>query len=193
MTDMNSDVPLAFYEVAITRLETERGVHAETAVAALARMAGTFLFRSFAFPVANLAPGSPVFSDIANTKGPLLVDTLTGYLDRNGVQRWKDRGASVPVEPHLSLLQTQALLEPEMDAIRRKHGLSYEQAAHLAMVATGGMIAQCANVLDPEAAFNIAVKGLVESSKSVPQPLGPPSRQADTGGWKQRIKSLLGR
>jgi hypothetical protein len=59
-----------FVRVVIDALKTDKGVHAETAVAAMARMAGTFLFRSFAFPPSDITPGQAVLSDMANDQGP---------------------------------------------------------------------------------------------------------------------------
>src|SRR4029077_8101291 len=59
--------------------------HAETAVAAAARLAGTFLFRDFNFPAENVAPGTAVLSDKANEAAPLLFNTLTATLQALGV------------------------------------------------------------------------------------------------------------
>ena len=49
-----------FARTTIETLKTERGIHAETAIAGTARMAGTFLFRSFNFSLKDAKPGSPM-------------------------------------------------------------------------------------------------------------------------------------
>ena len=43
----------------VEALRSDRGVHAQTAIAAAARMGGTFLFRSFGFETRNTEAGSP--------------------------------------------------------------------------------------------------------------------------------------
>jgi hypothetical protein len=43
------DAAQEFMDTTIHALKTDRGLHAETAIAATARMAWTFLFRSFRF------------------------------------------------------------------------------------------------------------------------------------------------
>lgn len=74
-----------FVDQVIAALKNDRGVHAETTIAATARMAGTFLFRSFAFPLSSVAPGQAVFSDAANEQGPKLVQILGSVLAYLGV------------------------------------------------------------------------------------------------------------
>lgn len=65
-----------FRSLILAKLTDERGVHAETAVSAAARMAGTFLLRSLDLPITKLEPGAPVLSDAANERGPELVEIL---------------------------------------------------------------------------------------------------------------------
>ena len=193
MDNRYRDVPAEFYQAAINKLQDKNGVHAETAIAGLARIAGTFLFRSFELSVVNLKPGSPVFSDIANTKGPQVVDTLIGWLEKMNVPRRRRAGTThLDAKPHLSLMETQLLLEPGIDAIRLRHGLAYEPAAHLVMIAAGVAIMNCANVLDTGTAFDVAVYALVESSKSVPPALLDAAVGSAPGSWKARLASWLG-
>jgi len=47
-----------FTEKIIAKLADKKGVHAETAISAASRMAGTFLLRSTGLPIAGFAPGS---------------------------------------------------------------------------------------------------------------------------------------
>jgi hypothetical protein len=163
----------------IEALRSDRGVHAETAIAAAARVGGTFLFRSFGFEAANIKPGSPVFSDAANERGPLLVQTLGNELIAAGV----DKAALTvgpPVadahQPHLSLVDTQTLLEARLRGIAGKHGLSQGQAAHACAIAAARLVKMCAQVLDMRIGVALAAQGFVEGSKTMPLPLAANTR-----------------
>ena len=74
-----------FENLIFNSLQSEKGIHAETAVAASARMAGTFLFRSFGFPLKGIESGQPVFSDAANEQGPKLMELLDSALKQMGL------------------------------------------------------------------------------------------------------------
>lgn len=162
---------LEFFNATIAFLQDEKGVHLETAIAATARMAGTYLFRSFGFELSDAEAGQAVLSEIANEKGPELVNILAGVLHENSItidQAAVESDPGPEHEPHLSFLETQPKLEPLYEAIRNRHALSYEDAAHTAAVATAGLVIQGAGVLDPAIGFNIAVYGFIEGSKTVP-------------------------
>lgn len=155
-------------------LRTERGVHAETAIAGAARVAGTFLFRSFKFPDLKAEPGSAVFSDKANEHGPLLVQTLGAGLNALNVPLQPgELTGDVPEEnkPHLSVTATQKLLESPLRAIAAKHGLTDEQGAHACALAAARLMQKCADILNPKIGFSIAAYGFVEGSKTMPAPL----------------------
>ena len=174
ITQPQIDAAQAFSNAAIAALQTERGVHAETAVAAVARMAGTFLFRSFGFDPPNVAPGQAVLSEEADTAGPGLIRVLAGALAEIGIALDEQRlGASqlAANRPSLDFLATQARLEPRFAAIRAEHGLSLAEAADAAAIATAFLIHQCARVLDPSAAFGVAVYGFIEGTKTAPGPV----------------------
>src|SRR5262245_25774796 len=104
-------------QLIIAALTTERGIHAETAVASAARLGGTFLFRSFGLKTDKVKPGTPVLSDAANEHGPLLIQTFGTALGHLGVS--VDQSAiskPIPPEntPQLSVLQTTAALETQI-------------------------------------------------------------------------------
>jgi len=165
------DVAKEFVNVTISTLKTDRGVHAETAVAATARMAGTFLFRTFGFEQMNYPPGQAVFSEQANEHGPRLVEVLSEILGRLGVNLDKAKLEGTPGpdnQPQLGFLETQRQLEPQFAEIRTRHGLSEHAAAEAAAVATAIIMQQCAEVLDPHIAFGIAVYGFIEGTKTAP-------------------------
>src|SRR5262245_10112258 len=65
-----------YIQILLRECRTQAGVHAGTAIASAARMAGTFLLRSFSLPLKDVAPGTPVLSEQANDHGPLLMRTL---------------------------------------------------------------------------------------------------------------------
>jgi hypothetical protein len=163
-----------FVGLVIAALKNDKGVHAETAVAATARMAGTFLFRSFAFPLSSVTPGQAVFSDAANEQGPKLVQILGNVLAHIGITLDKSKlGAKQDPEhqSHVEFLSTQRLLEPVFSRTKNALGLSYIAAAESAAIATALLIQQCLPVLEPHVAFDIAAYGFVEGSKTAPDPV----------------------
>ncbi len=156
--------------VIFARLAGERGVHAETAVAAAARMAGTFLLLSLGLPLDKLPSGAPVFSDAANEKGPALVSLYAGTLRALGIDADPQRAgaAAASAELLLSLLDTQRLLDGPLAAVAREHGLSYAEAAEACAVAAAVITQKCSAVLAPDVSSGIAGYGFVEGSKTVP-------------------------
>jgi hypothetical protein len=173
ITQPQIDAAQAFSNAVIAELQTGRGVHAETAVAATARMAGTFLFRSFGFDPGAFAPGQAVLSEAANTAGPGLIRVLAGALAELGIPLDEQKLGAGQLDanrPSLDFLATQTRLEPRFAAIRAKHGLSLTEAADAAAIATAFLIHQCARVLDPSAAFGVAVYGFIEGTKTAPGP-----------------------
>ena len=173
-TKEQQDAAQQFVGLAIEAFKNERGVHAETAIAGVARMAGTFLFRSFAFPLASVQPGQAVLSDVANEQGPKLIQALGGMLAHIGVTLDRSKlGVNKDPEhrPLLDFLATQKRLEPLFSRAMQALGLSYLQAAESAAIATAMLIKQCVPVLDPNVAFGIAAYGFVEGSKTAPDPV----------------------
>jgi hypothetical protein len=163
-----------FARTTLETLKTERGVHAETAIAGAARIAGMFLFRSFNFPLKDAKPGSPVLSDQADEQGPRLIQILAGVLEHIGVKLDKQKLGNSPSpqnQPLLHFLETQKQLEPKYTAIIRRLGLSLQDSADSAALATALLIQQTARTLDPNIAFSIAVYGFIEGSKTVPEPI----------------------
>lgn len=155
-------------------LQTEKGIHAETAVAASARMAGTFLFRSFGLPLKGINPGQPVFSDAANEQGPKLMSLLGGVIDQMGLKLDQKRLEAADHKsnpPLFGLLEMQEKFEVGMTTIKDHLGLSYQESAEAAAMSTASIIVQCSKVLDPHIAFKIAVYGFVEGSKTAPRPI----------------------
>lgn len=157
----------------LEKLTDERGVHSETAVSAAARMAGTFLLRSLGLPIDGLEPGAPVLSDAANEKGPILVEILDLAL----------QGLDVAIDPAragaanqggaalLTTLETQDRLQIGLTILKDRFQLDWAHGARAAALATALLIKDTSQVLDPSAAYGIAVQGFVEGAKTVPRPL----------------------
>lgn len=174
LTKEQQDAAQKFVGLAIEAFKSETGVHAETTIAGTARMAGTFLFRSFAFPIVSIQPGQAVLSDAANEQGPKLIQALGNVLAHIGVELDKSKlGANRDPEhqPLADFLATQKRLEPGFSQAMQALGLSYVQAAESAAIATAILIKQCIPVLDPNVAFGIAAYGFVEGSKTAPDPV----------------------
>jgi hypothetical protein len=160
-----------FVGLAINKLSNEKGVHAETAIAAVARMAGTFLFRSFGFQLPDAKPGQAVLSEQANEQGPRLVNIAATVLSDSGIKLDPSAVSNDSMtghEPLLSFLDSQKLLEPEFNAVREKLGLSLTQAADAGALAAAMLIDQTAKVLDSNVAFELAVFSFIEGSKTLP-------------------------
>lgn len=153
------------------KIADERGVHAETAVSAAGRMAGTFLLRSCSLPVATLTPGAPVLSDAVNAKGPVLVELFQLVLQELGVAPGANPTANAtPAAPLFTVPEVQARLDDGVGAIAARHGLDDERTARAGAIATAMIVKQTAGVLDAGAAFGIATLGFVEGAKTVPPP-----------------------
>jgi hypothetical protein len=162
-----------FADATLDQLETAEGIHPETAVVAAARMAGSFLLRSFGFELGHLAPGTVVVSDEANEHGRRLLEILGGVLVHGGVALDREKLAQGPDpdrQPQLEFLASQTALEEAFEAVRARKKLFLREAAEAAATATGFLIQQFAEELDPSLAFGIAVYGFIEGARTVPGP-----------------------
>lgn len=140
---------------------------AETVIASVARMAGSFLLRSFGLSLSGVQPGTVVLSEQANQQGPRLIQLLGGVLQSVGVTL--DKSKLPPARGvKESFLQTQGVLETQFAAIREKYGLSDGEAAESAVVATAVLIKNCASLLDAHVGFGLAIYGFIEGSKTAP-------------------------
>ena len=147
-----------------------RAAQTETAIAGISRLAGSLLLCSFNFDLKKPVPGTVILSDEANTKGPELINIAALVVQRLGLElnaaraRSKGRGRT----PNLSFLECMTLLQTPALQICKDNGLTFEQGAQSAAVATGFIVKECARSIDIEVAFNAAVYGFIEGSKTVP-------------------------
>ena len=164
----------AFAEAALQRLNTVSGMTMETTVLASARMAGTFLFRSYAHALSAISPGTVLMSQVPNENGPNLVGLLSNALGRLGLSIDADHidlKTSNAATPLLDFLESQRLLEPVLQPIRESFGLSQQEAAYAMAVATAILIKHGEKKLAAQAAFGLAVFGFIEGTKTAPDPV----------------------
>lgn len=150
------------------------GVHIPTMIAACARMAGTYLFRSLALTVGTAAPGDAVLSVKAREGQQLLFQTCTNVLKSLGTVV-----AGEPTEPlggeknqpRKTLLETQAILDPLYAPSKARYALSDRQMSQAAAVATGVLVHHFAKHVEPNRGFGIAAVAFAEGTQTVPAPL----------------------
>lgn len=161
----------AISDYIVSALSTERGAHAETVVSAAARMGGTILFRTFGLPTANMPAGAPILSDIANERGPVLVEVMKAGLTGLGLEIDESVVESGPTADHaplITIIETQQKLDEKIAEIAAAHGLYGEEAARACALAAALLISLTRSVLDPKISFGLAVYGFVEGTKTNP-------------------------
>jgi len=160
-----------FNQIIIAKLATDKGVHAETAIAVASRMAGTFVLRATGLPITTLKPGTPVFSDVIDNQGQPVLATIDQALASLGIpvdRRKVNFDLSDEHRCHLKLMETQAMFDPLFRPIVAKYGLTDAEAAHAAAFAAADLIQKCAQVLNPYIAYAVAAYAMIEGCKTVP-------------------------
>lgn len=149
----------------------------ESAIAGMARMAGTYYFRSFGHAARQLAPGQVVVSDEANARGPELMHLAHEVLARLGL-RLEDARVRAALDtradrhtPLFGFAYTQPRLERAFAPIVAQYGLPAEEAGKAAACAVALLIHQWQATLDPAVAFGLATYGFVEGTKTAPWPV----------------------
>jgi len=145
-----------------------REINTTEAISSTARLAGSFLFRSFGFKINDAKPGTVMLSEEANIKGPQLVN-ITHFvlhnfgiqIDNNKMSNRNQENAESNFVDVISKVQVPAL------EIMKKRELSYEQMAQSAAIATAFIIQQSSNIT-PEEGFGIAIYHYIEGSKTNP-------------------------
>src|SRR5262245_28689442 len=113
-----------FTQTIISLLATDRGIHAETAISAVSRMAGTFALRSCGLQLAQFAPGSPILGDVIDERGQKVLHTLDAALASLDVAldpQKLDYTLPEANTPHMNLAEVQALLDASFQAIADKY------------------------------------------------------------------------
>ncbi len=145
-----------------------REIDTTEAISSTARLAGSFLFRSFGFKVNDAKPGTVMLSEEANTKGPQLVTITQSVLlsfgiqiDNNKMSGENQKQALINFVDVIAKIQNPAL------EIMKKNDLTFEQMAQSAAIATAFIIQQSNNIA-PEEGFGIAIYYYIEGSKTNP-------------------------
>jgi hypothetical protein len=177
MQKKRSDAAMEFVKVFQERIPLVGGKpHAGTVLSVAARLAGTSLFRSI--NKKDLAPGVIVLSEEVNQAYPQLLNLFAFYCKQNGMDVMsrplvtqfpeKDR-------PKMEVAEVQAEYQDQYDAIMKKHGLDYLNAARAGMVVCSIVFQYHCTVakdIDPYVATGIIAMGVSEGAKTAPPPLG---------------------
>ncbi|MDQ8038750.1 MAG: hypothetical protein REI12_15110 [Pedobacter sp.] len=169
-----SDAQISAATAVAGLVDTELQASAITRVQCCARMAGTFLFRSYSHALSPQAPGTVLRTPVAGHSGPALVGLLETTLQRLGItvdSSLVNMEKLKAGEDEIGFLAAQKLLEPLLTPVKEKHGLSYEAAAQACAVATALLIKKEEKQLDVETAVSRAIYAFIEGSKTVPAPL----------------------
>ena len=145
-----------------------REIDTTEAISSTARLAGSFLFRSFEFKIDNAKPGDVMLSEEANTKGPQLVNITHAILHNYGIQidRNKMSGGNQKRAESDFLNVIGKVQNPALE-IMKKNDLNYEQMAQSAAIATAFIIQQSGNI-SPEEGLGTAIYHYIEGTKTYP-------------------------
>lgn len=170
--------------------DSNRAIHPETAISASARLAGSLLLRSFELDLNVGEPGSVLLSEEANEQGPILINILGGFLSASNIQINKEKIGGNDnkrgEEPRLTTIESIALLQNEALSMCRKNSLNLESSAKAAALATAFVVKECSPQIGVETAFNVAIFGFIEGSKTIPPKIG--TKASGTRGKKPWYK-----
>lgn len=158
------------YYQALSCLKDERGVHAETAVAAISAVVGEELLRACHVDLSKFPQGGFVLVEQVNDSGPRMLGYLEQLLDSLMVEHTDDWSGRIPAEhiPQREPLKLALELRPQLQDIFAKHGFNEEQAAHAACMGLALLIRDCQRVLPAAVSVVIASNVLLRAAKSVP-------------------------
>jgi hypothetical protein len=173
-SEAHANIAKELANATVLALTSEDSFHPGTVVAATARMAGTYLFRSFRLDLPGVQPGQAVLSEQANKQTPVLIRIAAAIVGTFGITL-DNTLAAEPIDqrhqPRLSILETQRKLEPVYRAITDCSGMSDYDGARAAAVAAAMLIFHCAKILEPNTGFRILSYGIVEGAKTAPDPV----------------------
>lgn len=145
-----------------------REIDTTDAISSTARLAGSFLLRSFGYAIKDLKPGTVLLSEEANTKGIQLFNITHAALQNFGITIDNNKiFKGNQNQPTGSFIDVIGKMQGPAQEIMKKNGLSYEQMAHSAAVATAFIILQSSNI-NPEEGLDIAVYSYIEGTKTYP-------------------------
>jgi len=145
-----------------------REIDTTEAISSSARLAGSFLFRSFDFKIDDAKPGTAMLSENANTQGPQLVNITHAVLQNMGIQidnnKMSDDNQQKAESNFVDVIGK--VQSPALE-IMKKNDLSFEQMAQSSAIATAFIIQQSNNIT-PEQGFGIAIYHYIEGTKTFP-------------------------
>ncbi len=145
-----------------------REIDTTEAISSTARLAGSFLFRSFGFKIDDAKPGTVMLSEEANIKGPQLVSITQAVLQKFGIQIYPSKMSNGNQKQATSnFVDLIGKLQVPAFEIMKSNDLSYDQMAQCAAIATAFIIQQSNNIT-PEQGFGTAVYHYIEGSKTYP-------------------------
>lgn len=149
-----------------------REIDTTEAISSTARLAGSFLFRSFEFKVNDAKPGTVMLSEEANTKGPQLVNITHAVLNNMGVQIDNNKMSnSNQQQADSNFVDVIEKIQSPALEIMKKNDLNFEQMAQSAAIATAFIIQQSSNIA-PEQGFGTAIYHYIEGTKTFPPEFG---------------------
>lgn len=170
--------------------DSNRAIHPETAISASARLAGSLLLRSFNLDLNVGEPGLVLLCEEANEQGPILINILSGFLSASNIQINKEKIGGDETQrgeaPRLTTIESIALLQSEALNICKQNSLDMQSSAQAAALATAFVVKECSPQIGVETAFNVAILGFIEGSKTIPPIIG--TKASDTSGKKPWYK-----
>ena len=173
-SEAHANVAKELANITVASFTSNGSVHPGTLVAATARMAGTYLFRSLQLDLQGVQPGQAVLSQPANEQMQLLVRIAAAIVATLGINLDHTRAAESVDEKHQPLipfLETQRKLEPLYREITNRNGMSDYDGARASAVAAAMLVFQCSQILEPNMGFSILSYGIVEGTKIAPDPV----------------------
>lgn len=172
-------LPQRIVALIIKTISNERGVHAETAIAAAAVLTGEIVLSVSGYDLSGLEPGSAVFSDVVNqllfeAEGHLTVsDVFFNALYSQGIDVSKESWPeNIPEEHQVMLdpLQIVARARPQLNVLFESQPLEPLDRAYAAAQATALLVAETRRVLDPNIGKALALEAMLRGAKTVPLP-----------------------
>jgi hypothetical protein len=177
-TTLLTDLPERLAAVVIAALQTDKGVHAETAIATAAVLTGEYALRAAGLDISTLKSGEPVFSDAVNrllfeADGQLTIsDVFINALFAQGVDVSKQSWPETVPEAHQIMMdpvQVAARLRPHINNIFAAHEtIDLLERAYQCASATALLVAQTRRVLDPDIGKALALEAMLKGAKTVP-------------------------
>jgi hypothetical protein len=151
-------------------LVTENGLHAETLIVSVSRMAGSLMYRSFDLDK-SISAGTTVLSEQANIYGPQLMNTLFATLTELGHPIGEAELDKTFLSSKLSQLSFKESIE-KLSPFYLKYcevaSISLQDGAFGAAISAGLLVHDCRDVLSVEKGAALAVYGFVEGTKTAP-------------------------